>query len=160
MSDDMPMMFAQLTGEQLAAADPRLAQVLADPLHPLHTAYEFFNAVNDLDTGADAQARATLARVCLPTSNWGDFTETKTLIGERGISDHVQPAKGRPDQLVYVGLIDVGDQAVEILSAGTDADALIINLLRPDPQGPWFVIALTRGGGLGAGRVFGDTSGR
>jgi hypothetical protein len=97
-----------------------------------------------------------LKLVCADVRVWGDFGDTKELVGDLGLATGVQYSEERPQELAYMKLLDVGDQALRSFGSAVIPDAVVLHLIRPMPDGPWLVWGIRQGGGEPASRIFLD----
>lgn len=80
---------------------------LTDPQNPMTTAFAFYNAVMD-ENGPDLEA---LRVICTPESwpAWGDFSEVRESIGDRGLASRADPPSTGEADVRYAKVIALQD---------------------------------------------------
>ncbi|MGW1363506.1 hypothetical protein ACWCQP_39580 [Streptomyces chartreusis] len=111
---------------------------LDDPRNPMAVAWAFYNAVTD-DGGPNLHA---LRQLCTPESwgAWGDFTQIRELIGERGLATRADaPGTGEAD-VRYAKVVALPDPNRTVRSDGyVPVDAHIITMQWRPADGYWRV---------------------
>lgn len=121
--------------EAAVAAD---AGDLSDARNPMSTAFAFYNSVMDVN-GPNMAALRTL---CTPESwgEWGDFSEVREMIGNRGLATRADaPGTGEPD-VRYAKVVGLSDPDQTVRSDGyVPVGAYIITMQWRPSDGYWRV---------------------
>ncbi|MDT3395232.1 hypothetical protein RKE29_00960 [Streptomyces sp. B1866] len=99
--------------DDIAAAD---ADDLNDPRNPMAVAFAFYNAVMN-EAGPDVKA---LRLICTPESwsQWGDFSQVREMIGERGLATRADPPSTGETTVRYAKVVTLPNSNQSVISDG------------------------------------------